>query len=166
MIGEVFHEKYYSIVSILQKARQGLFHTWFRLSRPMTLGVRGLVENENDQVLLVRHTYTAGLYLPGGGVEKAEPAHQALERELVEEAGVQINSDAELIGVFSNHAVMRNDHVLFYRVREWTQVPVIDRGEIAEIVWASPSNPPSEATPGTGRRLLEVYGGQTPSHHW
>ncbi|MEM9842987.1 MAG: NUDIX domain-containing protein, partial [Pseudomonadota bacterium] len=36
----------------------------------MTLGVRAIVENAEGQVLLVRHTYTPGLYLPGGGVER------------------------------------------------------------------------------------------------
>jgi hypothetical protein len=33
-----------------------LFHAWWRFRRPMTLGVRGLVCDEKQRVLLVRHT--------------------------------------------------------------------------------------------------------------
>lgn len=132
----------------------------------MTLGVRAIVENERHEVVLVRHTYTPGLYFPGGGVEKAETTHTAIERELVEEAGVQLGSSAEMIGIFSNHANMPNDHVVLYRVRHWTSVPIIDRGEIAEILWVDPHNPPEDTTPGTKRRLLEVYAGTPPSFYW
>lgn len=40
------------------KAR--LFHVWLRLTRPMTLGVRILVQDKNGKVLLVRHGYIKG----------------------------------------------------------------------------------------------------------
>ena len=68
------------------RIRTRIFQAWFRFSRPMTLGARGIVENESGEVLLVRHTYTRGLYLPGGGVERGETVMQALIRELAEEA--------------------------------------------------------------------------------
>ena len=45
-----------------------------RTRRGMTLGVRGLVTNEAGEVLLIKHTYLAGWYLPGGGVERGETA--------------------------------------------------------------------------------------------
>lgn len=146
--------------------RQSLFHWWFRLSRPMTLGVRAIVENERGEVVLVRHTYVDGFYLPGGGVEKNETSLQALERELEEEAGLQLTSGAELIGVFSNHANMRNDHVLVYFAKNWTSVTLIDRGEIAEVVWVDPRHPPDDATAGTKRRLAEHYGNADQSLYW
>jgi len=132
----------------------------------MTLGVRAIVENAAGEVLLVRHTYMPGLYFPGGCVEKAEPAHEAMARELVEEAGVQLASAAELIGVFSNHAIMRNDHVLLYRVHLWESVTATSHGEIAEIVWADPLNPPTDTTPATCRRLAELYGETAQSRYW
>ena len=49
-----------------------LFHTWFLLTRPMTLGVRALAFDAEGRILLVRHTYIRGWHLPGGGVESGQ----------------------------------------------------------------------------------------------
>lgn len=134
----------------------------------MTLGVRGLVENSDGKVLFVRHTYTKGFFLPGGGVERGEPAGLSLIRELEEEGGLQVTGTPELMGVFSNHRIFRNDHVLLYRVAvgDWTQVSNPIGREIAEILWADPMQPPSEATAGTLRRLNEIYRGEPVSAYW
>lgn len=134
----------------------------------MTLGVRGVVENEVGEVLFVRHTYTKGWFLPGGGVERGETTDLALRRELEEEGGVRITAAPELIGIYSNHRIFRNDHVLLYRIGrgDWTaQGDPIGR-EIAEIAWTDPKDPPSEATPGTLRRLRELYHDAPQSLDW
>lgn len=125
----------------------------------MTLGVRAVVENDDGHVLLVRHTYIKGLFFPGGGVERGESALCSLERELEEEAGVRPTVLPLLHNVYSNHRVFRNDHVLLYRIRagEWSACEATSRGEISEIVWADPDAPPDDTTPGTARRLRELY---------
>lgn len=70
----------------LASLRSRLFHWYFLLQRPMTLGVRGLVyDRTGNAVFLIRHTYVPGWQLPGGGVETGETMLQALERELGEE---------------------------------------------------------------------------------
>jgi len=152
----------------MHRLRTRLFQIWFRLSRPMTLGVRAIVENEHGQILLVRHSYTPGLYLPGGGVEQGEPARQALERELIEEAGIQLTGAAELCGIFSNHAIFRNDHVLVYHIRAnaWASCAATQSGEISEILWCDPLAPNPDITPGNRRRLAERYNGQPISAFW
>ncbi|MGE5501344.1 MAG: NUDIX domain-containing protein, partial [Ignavibacteriales bacterium] len=90
--------------------------THHRLSRGLTLGVRGMVFDEAGKVLLIRHTYVRGWHLPGGGVEKHETAEEALARELVEEAGVVMRGRPSLLSIYSNHPTFKGDHVLIYRV--------------------------------------------------
>lgn len=146
--------------------RTQIFRTWFRLSRSMTMGVRAIVEDEAGRVLLVRHTYVSGLYLPGGGIEHGEPAQVSLARELVEEAGVEIAGPPELMGIYSNHKVFRNDHVILYRITNWRSVEATNRGEIAQVYWIDPTDVPDDATPGTKRRLAAVYQNAAASDYW
>ncbi|MEM9937420.1 MAG: NUDIX domain-containing protein [Pseudomonadota bacterium] len=148
--------------------RTYLFYTWFRLSRPMTLGVRAFVENDAGAVLLVKHTYTKGWYLPGGGVERGEPVLEALARELREEGGVDLLAEPALCGIYSNHRIMRNDHVLLYRVaaNQWQPCASEHGGEIAEIDWVQPDALPPDITPGNRRRFAELYEGTAISRYW
>ena len=148
--------------------RTQVFRIWFRLSRPMTLGARAIVEREDGHVLLVRHTYMPGLLFPGGGVERAETILSSLYRELEEEGGLRISSEPALIGIFSNHKIMRNDHVALYHVKPgtWTTFRDPIGREISELVWCDPNAPPEDTTPGTKRRLAELYRDAQPGQFW
>ncbi|MES2906548.1 MAG: NUDIX domain-containing protein, partial [Pseudomonadota bacterium] len=65
------------------------------LARGFTLGVRAVVL-KGDDVLLVRHTYMDGWYLPGGGVDRGEALEKAAVRECFEEVGVHIQGEFKL----------------------------------------------------------------------
>lgn len=148
--------------------RTHMFRLWFRLSRPMTMGARAIVENAEGQVLLVRHTYTKGLYLPGGGVESGETVYDTIRKELEEEGGIRLTRHPKQIGVFSNHKIMRNDHIVLFHVKadEWTQYGNPIGREISQLLWCNPLSPPEDSRPGTIRRLNEFYGQASRSADW
>ncbi len=149
------------------RLRDRVFQSWFRFSRSLTLGVRGVVVDAEGRVLLVRHTYTPGWHFPGGGVEKRETAVLSMQRELKEEAGIEVARSAiRLLSVHANHTFFPNDHVLVYRIDDWTQGQPTSRGEIAEVRFVDPLMPPEDVSPGTRRRLDEIFAGADTSDLW
>ena len=135
--------------------------------RPMTLGVRGLVIDPAGKVLLVRHTYVPGFYLPGGGVEQGETLIEAMTRELAEEGNILIEEPPTLHGVYLNRAASSRDHVALYVVRSFRQAgPHVPDREIAEAGFFSPDALPEGATRATRERLGEVLRGAAASPYW
>lgn len=132
----------------------------------MTLGVRGIACDDAGRVLLIRHTYVEGWFLPGGGVERGEVAHAALAREMAEEAGVELTAPAILLGVFSNAPRFPGDHVLVYRVSEWRACPTASAGEIAERGFFALDALPEGTSRGTRARLDECFRGAPQATHW
>ena len=150
-----------------QQFRQRVFLAYSRLTRGMTLGVRALLLQEG-KVVLVRHTYVSGWYLPGGGVEVGESMADALKREIAEEAGAVLTGPAELFGIYRNaHADLR-DHVALYVCRAWKRQGTLklpNREIIASELFPFDALPPDTST-GTRARLREVLGGEPPSPDW
>ena len=153
--------------AVVNPLLQGALHAWFRVSRGLTLGVRGAAFDGEGRVCLVRHTYLAGWHLPGGGVETGETALDALGRELREEAALEVTGPPTLHGIFFNGHVSRRDHVLVYVVRAFhDHGPKRPDREIAEAAFFSLSALPEGATTGTRARLAEIASGATPSAWW
>ncbi len=139
-----------------------------RFKRPMTLGVRAAVFDRQGRVLLLRHTYKPGWMFPGGGVEKGETALQALTHELRDEAGIRLLARPRPFGIYANHAIFPNDHVLLYVLHpgEYERQPWQPNHEIAEIGFFGPDALPDATTPGTRRRLREILDGIPPTDEW
>lgn len=143
-----------------------LFFAWSRMSRGMTLGVRGVVVDPQGRVLLVKHTYLHGWWLPGGGVERGQTCEDALAREMREEAGVLIEGRPTLISVHANERFFRGDHVLVYRIDRFTLTNRTSHGEIADIGWFDPAALPEDTHRATRDRLAEMFGGTEISPIW
>lgn len=145
---------------------RSLQHYW-RFSRGLTLGAQGCVIDDQQRVLLIRHTYRPGWHFPGGGVEKNETVETALTRELQEETGVIVTGRPQLFGLYSHHAVFPSDHIALFVVRYWHQPskPLNSR-EIAEQNFFSPGNLPDGIQPSTARRVHEIISGGPADPVW
>ena len=69
-----------------------LIHFYWRFSRAMTVGVRGMVLDGEGRVFLIKHSYVDGWHMPGGGVEAGETLLEALTRELAEEGNIELTA--------------------------------------------------------------------------
>ncbi|MBZ9740236.1 MULTISPECIES: NUDIX domain-containing protein [unclassified Mesorhizobium] len=148
--------------------RARLFHLYFVLRRPMTLGVRGLIHDAaSNSVFLIRHTYVPGWQLPGGGVEVGETMAEALARELAEEGNIHLADAPVLKSMHFNRRASRRDHVGFYLVESFSQTaPKLPDHEIAEAGFFPLDRLPQGTTPATLRRIAEVFGSVPASPYW
>lgn len=146
------------------RAMPWLIETGARFTRPLTIGVRGVILDDDDRVFLVRHGYIPGWHFPGGGVETGETTRAALAREVEEEARIAIRGEPRPHGVFHHR---KRDHVVVYVVRDFTVLG--DRApdwEIAEGAFFPVAALPEETTSATRSRLREVLEGVPPAETW
>ncbi len=142
-------------------------HFYWRFSRGLTLGVRGLVLDGTGRVFLVKHSYVAGWHLPGGGVEKGETIANALARELREEGNIELVDPPVLYAVYFNRRISRRDHVALFVVRSFHQrtQPEPNREIVAHGFFA-PEALPEDTSRGTRERIAEVLGHRVASEFW
>ena len=135
---------------------------------PKTLGVRVVLRDDHGRVLLVRHTYLNGWYLPGGGVDTGETVAEAAARETIEETGVTPVGTPRLHGLYLNRRVSRRDHValMVYDASAGLPTPRLPATEIAEAAFYPLDALPEETTGATRRRLAEVFDGAPLAADW
>ncbi len=149
------------------RGTRSLMHLYWRMSRGLTLGVRGLVIDGQDRVFLVKHTYVAGWHLPGGGVEPGETVVDALARELKEEGNIEVAGTPAQFGIYFHSTVSQRDHVVLFVVRDFSQpaAPVPDHEIMAHGFFPRDALPP-DTTRATRARIAEVMTGAPPSPRW
>ena len=144
---------------VVEPYARPFFFAHSRMTRGKTLGVRGLVLDDQNRVLLIEHTYVEGWWLPGGGVDAGETTHDAVARELREEAGVNPLETPKLISVHSNERFFPGDHVLLFRVDRWETCARASQGEIKNVDFFAIDDLPENTNRGSLHRIQEVLMG-------
>jgi 8-oxo-dGTP pyrophosphatase MutT (NUDIX family) len=151
----------------LEPVTRRLLHGYWRFSRGLTIGVRGLVLDGNGRVFLVKHSYVAGWHLPGGGVEPGETLIAALAREMREEGNIEFTRPPELYGFYFNPRDSQRDHVALFVIDHYRQpAPPKPNREIVEHGFFSPNALPKDTTPATRARIDEVINGTKLAERW
>lgn len=128
------------------------------------VGARALVIKENE-VLLAEHTYLEGWYTLGGLVDRHETPLQAVKREVLEEAGVQVTEEPILLGVYHNTFKKRDDYVFLYVIKSFDLVESYSP-EIKECRFFPIDQLPEGVSPSTQRRLQEFLGNVPVADIW
>jgi len=154
-------------VEDMHRLTSKMLRPFWRMTRGLTLGAQGIVIDDRERVLLVRHGYRPGWHFPGGGVEWNETVLDALGRELSEEAGIELEGMPQLHGIFTNFTKFPGDHIVVYVIRNWRQPSIPDPNmEIREQKFFPPDDAPEGTVAGVQNRLKEIFGGNPVNATW
>lgn len=134
---------------------------WLRWRRPLALGVRAIVLDRGERVVLVRHSYLPGWHLPGGAVNRRESLTAAVRREVWEETGLRLDGALHLQSLHFRVWHGASDHIAVFVARDWSGTLRVRGLEIVEAGFFALDALPADTSPGTRRRLSE-YRGQAP----
>lgn len=126
---------------------------YWKIFHPLTLGVR-LMLIKNGEIVLVRHTYRDGWYLPGGGLKRRETFQDGARREAHEEAGATLGN-LEFWGIYSNLIGDTSDHEVVMLCESFDLSGNSDH-EIAECR-TFPLNSLPQGTIGGVRKCVQQY---------
>ncbi|WP_340673584.1 NUDIX domain-containing protein [Brevibacillus agri] len=139
---------------------------YWKIRKPLTLGVRLIVADEQKGVLLIRHTYVPGWYLPGGGVEKGESFWEAARRELREECGL-VACELRLCHLYYSEREGKRDHIaLFHACQIQPGTGKIDADEVRDMRYFLWDQLPDDMTPSTRKRLAEFCAQSFREERW
>lgn len=135
------------------------------LITPAVFGVRGVVEDGQGRILLVRHSYIGGWHLPGGGVDRGEPPENAVVREMEEEVGLMESTPPEFIALYSQKVFWVTNVVGLYRLRN-ARIDFKPNLEIREAQFFDLAALPVNTTAATRQRLAELTGKAPRTPYW
>jgi ADP-ribose pyrophosphatase YjhB (NUDIX family) len=151
------------IYPVVMRVRNSLLH----LLGMKSIGVCAVVCNGQGDVLLVKHTYRADWYLPGGGLRRGEVPAEGIKRELREEVGLEVLGAPRLLQVYLHYYHGMIDYPIMFEVTAFNGTAhAADRIEITEIGWFAPDRLPADTSPKTRRRIAEWRGLQPMSDLW
>jgi len=102
--------------------------------RPATNGVKCVV-SDGDRILLVRHTYgNRDWDLPGGGIKRDEQPLVAVQREMLEELGIE-RAEWSKLGEVKKHVNHRRDTVHCFRAELSSTAVELNLAELSAAEW-------------------------------
>lgn len=126
---------------------------WF-LARPVTLGTRIILLQEGE-IVLVKHSYQEGWYLPGGGVKRGETLEQAIRREAAEECGAALNQ-IQFLGIYTNFIDYKSDHIALFLSQDFSITNLHDR-EIERVAMFPIHQIPVKLSPGSHQKIEAFF---------
>ena len=139
------------VIRIGMTAADRLRRVGWRLSKRPMRGVRGIVLTAEGRVVLVRHSYTNGWYLPSGGVKRGEMPEDAIRRELAEEIGLR-SGDVSQVGQSGDLLGRRPHQLTTFIVRDAVYRPRWNL-EIEEVAAFALDALPDDVSPGSRRAI-------------
>jgi len=133
-----------------------------RLLRPITIGVRIMLVAQGE-IVLVRHTYQPDWQFPGGGMKWGETLAEAAEREAREEVGARLLQAPILVGLYTNVAEGKSDHIGLFLSENFVLETPTDRWEIAEQRRFPLDQLPENLSKAYRRRIGDYRAGQFPN---
>jgi len=140
-----------------------ILRVYWRVFKPITLGVRAIVTNEKNEILLVKHSYQNFWFLPGGGVKKGETFEQAIRRELIEETGYEADI-IELFGVYQNTYEGKRDNIVVFVCKNGKFIESSPSPEIEKYGFFSIDKSPENTSRGMRKRIEEFFDSSKSNH--
>lgn len=103
-----------------------------------TLGVGAVVINENKELLVIKEKVSnIGYKLPGGHIDNGEMISKALEREVLEETGINVEFESIIsLGHFYPHQFHKSNlYVLCIAKAKTFEINIQDTKEIIDAKW-------------------------------
>jgi 8-oxo-dGTP pyrophosphatase MutT (NUDIX family) len=108
-------------------------------------------------VLLVKHTYQPGWFLPGGGVRRKETLTAVAHREVWEEVGARLG-ELQFWGLYTNLLPEKSDHITVFLCHDYVIEGTPDF-EIQSVQAFPLDRLPPDVSIGSQRRIEEFTSG-------
>jgi ADP-ribose pyrophosphatase YjhB (NUDIX family) len=120
------------------------------------LGAAAVILDEQERVLLVKHTYGRFNWeLPGGATEPGESVEQTVVREVREETGLDVTAE-RITGIYYDPEHDMHHFVLRCRKRDDAATPYPDQSEISHLDYWPIDSLPRPISDFTVRRIQDA----------